>query len=68
MQHPVSLTFLGRAANINSPAPATPNAHTVNLIENTECVKLTVDRVLPPHGRMVPAAGLHAAAGRTIPR
>ena len=42
--------------------PATPNANNVNLIENIERQKLAVDRILPLHGRVVPAADLYRTA------
>jgi glyoxylase-like metal-dependent hydrolase (beta-lactamase superfamily II) len=46
--------------------PAAPpnNANTVNLVQNLERLKLAVDRVLPLHGRVVPAADMMAAAGK----
>ncbi len=46
------------------PPPATPNANNVNLVQNVERLKLSVDRILPLHGRMVPMSELHAAIGR----
>jgi glyoxylase-like metal-dependent hydrolase (beta-lactamase superfamily II) len=52
----------------NSPPPAQPNPNDVNLIENIERLKLAVDRILPLHGRVVPAAELYAAAKATMPR
>lgn len=52
----------------NSPPPAQPNPNHVNLIENIERLKLGVDRILPLHGRVVPAAELYAAAKATMPR
>ena len=52
----------------NSPPPAQPNPNNVNLIENIERLKLGVDRILPLHGRVVPAAELYAAAKATMPR
>jgi len=48
--------------------PATPNANNVNLIENIERLKLSVDRILPLHGRVVPMAELYTTAGRTAPK
>ena len=46
--------------------PAAPpnNANTVNLVQNLERLKLSVERVLPLHGRVVPAADMMAAAGK----
>ena len=46
----------------NAKPPATPNANNVNLIENIERQKLAVDRILPLHGRVVPAADLYSTA------
>ena len=44
--------------------PAKPNDNHVNLVQNIERLKLSVDRILPLHGRMVPLAELYAAIGR----
>jgi glyoxylase-like metal-dependent hydrolase (beta-lactamase superfamily II) len=52
----------------NTPPPATPNANHVNLITNLERLKLSVDRILPLHGRIVPLADLYTAAGATPPK
>ena len=49
----------------NTPPPAQPNANHVNLIENIERLNLSVDRILPLHGRVVPLADLYTAAGAT---
>lgn len=48
----------------NAPPPATPNANNVNLVENIERLNLSVDRILPLHGRVVPLSDLYAAVGR----
>jgi len=40
----------------------------VNLIENIKRLKLSVDWVLPLHGRVVPMAELYTAAGATMPK
>ncbi len=48
--------------------PATPNANNVNLIENIERLKLSIDRILPLHGRVVPLADLYTTAGRSPPK
>ncbi len=48
----------------NTPAPAKPNPYHVNLIDNIERLKLDVGRILPLHGRIVPAAELYTTAGR----
>lgn len=46
--------------------PATPpNANNVNLVENIARLKLQVERILPLHGRIVPAAELYRVAGKT---
>lgn len=52
----------------NSPPPAQPNPNNVNLIENIERLKLSVDRILPLHGRVAPLAELYAAAKATMPK
>jgi len=44
--------------------PAKPNANNVNLAENIDRLKLSVDRILPLHGRIVPLAELHRMIGR----
>jgi glyoxylase-like metal-dependent hydrolase (beta-lactamase superfamily II) len=51
-----------------APSPSTPNANNVNLLDNIERLKLTVERILPLHGRVVPLADLHAVTGRAAPR
>ncbi len=48
----------------NAPPPAQVNANHVNLVNNIERLKLDVDRILPLHGRIVPAAELYAAVRR----
>lgn len=48
----------------NTPPPATPNANHVNLVENIERLKLSVDRILPLHGRVVPLDDLYVAVGK----
>ena len=52
----------------NAAPPATPNANHVNLIRNIERLKLSIDRILPLHGRVVPLAELYAAAKATMPK
>lgn len=47
-----------------APAPAQPHAGTLNLVQNIDRLRLNVDKVLPLHGRMVPASELYTAAGR----
>jgi glyoxylase-like metal-dependent hydrolase (beta-lactamase superfamily II) len=46
----------------NSPPPEQPNPHHVNLVENIERLKLSIERILPLHGRIVPLAELYHAA------
>jgi glyoxylase-like metal-dependent hydrolase (beta-lactamase superfamily II) len=48
----------------NTPPPAQANPFSVNLVENIERLKLTVDQILPLHGRIVPLAELLKAIGR----
>ncbi|MBM3346919.1 MAG: MBL fold metallo-hydrolase [Betaproteobacteria bacterium] len=48
--------------------PAVPNANNVNLVENIERLKLSIDRILPLHGRVVPLSELYASVGKTAPR
>ena len=48
----------------NAPPPAKPNDLHVNLVENLDRLKLDVQHVLPLHGRRVPVAELHLAAGK----
>jgi glyoxylase-like metal-dependent hydrolase (beta-lactamase superfamily II) len=48
--------------------PPVPNANNLNLIENIERLKLSVDRILPLHGRVVPLGELYRVAGRTPTR
>ncbi len=50
----------------NTAPPATPNGNHLNLISNIEGLKLSVDRILPLHGRMVPVAELYTTAGRKL--
>jgi hypothetical protein len=49
----------------NATAPATPNANNVNLIANIERMKLSVDKILPLHGRVVPTSELYTTAKAT---
>jgi glyoxylase-like metal-dependent hydrolase (beta-lactamase superfamily II) len=50
----------------NTAPPATPNANHVNLINNIEVLRLSVERILPLHGRMVPLSELYNTAGRKL--
>jgi hypothetical protein len=47
----------------NAPPPPAANPFSVNLAENIKRLNLTVDQVLPLHGRIVPIAELHKAIG-----
>jgi glyoxylase-like metal-dependent hydrolase (beta-lactamase superfamily II) len=49
----------------NAPAPAIVNPLSVNLADNIDRLNLSVDRLLPLHGRIVPLAELHRAIGRS---
>ena len=49
----------------NTPPPSPPNPVQVNLYDNIERLKLTVDQILPIHGRMVPLAELLKAIGKS---
>ena len=46
------------------PPPTLPNANNLNLVQNIERLGLSVDLILPLHGRMVPMRELYAAIGR----
>ena len=48
----------------NTPPPSPPSPFTVGLVDNIGRLGLTVDRLLPLHGRIVPLADLNQAAGR----
>lgn len=48
----------------NAPTPTPINVNNANLVENIERLQLVVERVLPLHGRMVPAGELWHAVGR----
>lgn len=52
----------------NAKPPAQPDPRNVNLVNNIERLKLSVDRILPLHGRVVPVSELYAAIGKTAPR
>ena len=47
-----------------SAPPAVVNANHVNLAENIDRLKLSVDRILPLHGPVVPLSELHRMIGR----
>ena len=48
----------------NAPVPAIINPLSVNLADNIARLNLSVDRILPLHGRIVPLAELHRMIGR----
>jgi hypothetical protein len=48
----------------NTAPPSPPNANNVNLVQNIDRLKLSVERILPLHGRMVPMSELNRAVGR----
>lgn len=52
-------------APANTPPPAQPNPFSVNLHENIERLKLSVEQILPLHGRQVPFAELLKAIGKS---
>jgi glyoxylase-like metal-dependent hydrolase (beta-lactamase superfamily II) len=49
----------------DAPYPAQANPFSVNLVENVERLKLSVDQILPLHGRVVPYSELLKAIGRS---
>ncbi len=49
----------------DAPLPAEPDVFSVNLVENIERLKLSVDRILPLHGRIVPLSELYRAVKRS---
>lgn len=51
-------------AAANAPPPATPHPFTVNLYQNIERLKLSVEHIAPLHGRMVTMADLLRAIGK----
>jgi glyoxylase-like metal-dependent hydrolase (beta-lactamase superfamily II) len=62
--------FLIEADAYTPPAPnvapmSPPNPFTVSLLQNVTKQNLAVDQILPLHGRMVPLAELHKAAGQS---
>jgi glyoxylase-like metal-dependent hydrolase (beta-lactamase superfamily II) len=50
----------------NAPPPAQPNPVQVNLHDNIERLQLTVDQILPLHGRIVPLTELLKAIGKPM--
>lgn len=49
----------------NAPVPAIINPLSVNLTDNISRLNLSVDRLLPLHGRIVPLAELYRMIGRS---
>ena len=47
----------------NSPPPAQADAFAVNLVDNIERLKLSIDRILPLHGPIVPLQELYRSVG-----
>jgi glyoxylase-like metal-dependent hydrolase (beta-lactamase superfamily II) len=47
----------------NTPPAMPPSPFTLNFVDNLKRLGLNVDRLLPLHGRLVPIADLHTAAG-----
>ena len=50
-----------------APPPEQPNANHLNLVQNLDRLGLAPQRILPLHGRIVPAADLYAQIGRKPP-
>jgi glyoxylase-like metal-dependent hydrolase (beta-lactamase superfamily II) len=51
----------------DAPPPAVPNANHVNLVQNLDRLGLAPKRILPLHGRIVPADDLYTQVGRRAP-
>jgi len=52
----------------NAPPPAQLNPNHTNLVENAQRLNLKFDKILPLHGRIVPASDLYAAVGQSPPK
>jgi glyoxylase-like metal-dependent hydrolase (beta-lactamase superfamily II) len=52
----------------NAPPPPAPNPYHLTLIGHIERLKLSVDKILPLHGRIAPLAELYTAAKATMPK
>ena len=52
----------------NAPAPVPANPLHANLVDNLGQLKMPVDKILPLHGRVVPASDLYAAVGQPAPK
>ena len=51
----------------DTPPPEKPNANHLNLVQNLERLGLAPQRIVPLHGRVMPAADLYAQIGRKAP-
>jgi glyoxylase-like metal-dependent hydrolase (beta-lactamase superfamily II) len=51
----------------DAPPPAVPNPNHLNLVQNLDRLGLAPLRIVPLHGRVVPAADLYAQVGRAPP-
>ncbi len=52
----------------NSPPPAQANPNHLTLVANVQRLKLSVDKILPLHGRVVPLGDLYAAVKAPMPQ
>jgi glyoxylase-like metal-dependent hydrolase (beta-lactamase superfamily II) len=52
----------------NAPPPAQANPNHLSLVANLERLKLVPDKILPLHGRVVPASELYAAVRKPMPQ
>ncbi|MEP6658217.1 MAG: MBL fold metallo-hydrolase, partial [Betaproteobacteria bacterium] len=52
----------------NAPPPAQLNPLNTNLVDNMQRLNLRVDKILPLHGRVVPATELYVAVSQSPPR
>jgi glyoxylase-like metal-dependent hydrolase (beta-lactamase superfamily II) len=52
----------------NAAPPKQPNPNHTNLVENLARLGKPVERILPLHGRVVPASDLYVAAGQPLPK
>ena len=51
----------------DAPPPVVPNENHLNLVQNLDRLGLAPKRILPLHGRVMPAADLYAQIGRSAP-
>lgn len=51
----------------NAPPPVELNPNNTNLVDNLKIRGIAVDKILPLHGRVVPASDLYAAVGQKAP-